>query len=295
MYLRNNDSKLSVRRCCDLLGVNRSSLYYKAVIRNDEDLTNLILDIWLDRNNKGWRTIHADLREYHGCIVNHKKLRRIMRKLGIRGILPKKNTSKANKGDYKFPYGLKNMEINRANLAWCSDITYVKLPQGHVYLVAIIDIYSRMILDYEISNTLDAEFCVRCLNRCISKYGAPAVFNTDQGIQYTSLEWINVLKQNSIMISMDGKGRWADNIWIERIWRTIKYECIHLTGVEDLAQLKFELKQYIEYYNNRRLHSSLGYKQPAIYYDKSISENELKEYLVYCELDKSMLNIKKAA
>lgn len=293
--MQNNNSKLSLRRGCGLLSINRSSLYYKPITKNDDDLISLVLDIWLDRNNKGWRSIQADLREYHDYKVNHKKLRRIMKKLGIRGILPKKSTSKANKGDYKYPYGLKNMELNRANLAWCSDITYIKLPQGHVYLVAIVDIYSRMILDYEINNTLEAEFCIRCLNRCITKYGAPAVFNSDQGVQYTSLDWINLLKQNSIMISMDGKGRWADNVWIERIWRTIKYECIHLAGVENIAQLKFELKQYIEYYNNRRLHSSLGYKQPAKYYDKSINDNQLKEYLVYCELDKSTLNTKEAA
>ncbi len=111
------------------------------------------------------------------------------------------------------------MNINRANLAWCSDITYIKLPQGHVYLVAMVDIYSRMILDYEISNTLDAEFCVRCLERCIKRYGAPAVFNTDEGVQYTSNAWINLLQINNIIVSMDGKGRWADNIWIERIWQ----------------------------------------------------------------------------
>ena len=115
---------------------------------------------------------------------------------------------------YKYPYVLKNMNIYRANLAWCSDISYIKLPQGHVYLVAIVDIYSRMILDYEISNTLDAEFCIRCLERAINKYGSPVIFNSDQGVQYTSNEWINMLTFHEIIISMDGKGRWADNIWI---------------------------------------------------------------------------------
>jgi len=196
-------------------------LYYKPVKDKDSDLCNLILDIWLERNNKGWRSIQADLWEYHEIWVNHKKLRRLMKKLGIRGILPKKNTSKSNPTHYKYPYVLKNMEMYRANLAWCSDISYVKPPQGHVYLVAIVDIYSRMILDYEISNTLDAEFCIRCLERSIKKYGPPVVFNTDQGIQYTSTAWIERLRLNKIIISMDGKGRWADNIWIERILRTI--------------------------------------------------------------------------
>lgn len=294
--MRATDTKLSNRRCCELLNISRSSLYYKPTKDNKNlDLCGLILDIWLDRNNKGWRSIQADLREYHGINVNHKKLRRLMKKLGIHGILPKHNTSKSNSKHYKYPYGLKNMEIYRANLAWCSDISYIKLPQGHVYLVAIVDIYSRMILDYEISNTLDAEFCVRCLERSIKKYGAPTVFNTDQGVQYTSSAWIEILQQNEIMISMDGKGRWADNIWIERIWRTIKYECIHLAGVENLIELKAELAEYIVYYNNRRLHSSLEYKQPARYYEISIQENLNEEYLVYCELEKNAVVAKKVA
>jgi putative transposase len=293
--LRNSGAKISIRRCCSLLCLKRNGLYYKPVKDKDGDLCNLILDIWLERNNKGWRTIQADLTEYHGIRVNHKKLRRLMKKLGIRGILPKKNTSKSNPGHYKYPYGLKNMDIYRANLVWCSDISYIKLPHGHVYLVAIVDIYSRMILDYEISNTLDAEFCIRCLERAIKKYGAPVVFNSDQGVQYTCTDWINVLHQHEVMISMDGKGRWADNVWIERIWRSIKYECVHLAGIESLLELKSELSSYILYYNNRRLHSSLGYKQPARYYENSIQENWSHDYLVYCELDKKVATPKDAA
>jgi putative transposase len=294
--LQNNKSSLSIRRCCDLLNVNRSNLYYKATKdTKNQDLCSLILDIWLEHNNKGWRTIQADLQEYHSVKVNHKKLRRLMHKLGIRGILPKKTTSKSNPQHYKYPYVLKNMEIYRANLAWCSDITYIKLPQGHVYLVAIVDIYSRMILDYEISNTLDAELCIRCLERCIKKYGTPVVFNTDQGVQYTCSAWINALKQHDIIISMDGKGRWADNIWIERMWRTIKYECVNLFGVENLLQLRLILNNYISYYNNKRLHSSLGYKQPTEYYEESLRINKNSEYVVYCKIDKNIAVPKKVA
>ena len=270
-------------------------MYYKPVEDKDGDLCSLILDIWLAHNNKGWRTIQADLLEYHFINVNHKKLRRLMKKLGIHGILPKKNTSKSNPAHYKYPYGLKNIDLHRANLAWCSDISYIKLPQGHVYLVAIVDIYSRMILGYEISNTLEAEFCIRCLERCIKQYGAPAVFNSDQGVQYTSLAWINKLNEHNIQISMDGKGRWADNIWIERIWRTIKYECIHLAGVENLNELKTELKGYVLYYNNTRLHSSLGYKQPARFYEISKNQNAGTDYLVYCKLDNEVVANKAAA
>jgi putative transposase len=294
--LRSSDTKLSARDGCKLLNINRSSLYYKSTKdHKNSDLCSLVLDIWLDRNNKGWRSIRADLKEYHNIVVNHKKLRRLMKKIGIQGILPKKSTSKSNPNHYKYAYGLKNMEINRANIAWCSDISYVKLPQGYVYLVAIVDIYSRMVLDYEISNTLDTEFCLRCLERCVNKYGAPVVFNSDQGVQYTSNSWIEMLLQYGIMISMDGKRRWADNIWIERIWRTIKYECIHMAGVESLIQLKTELSNYIVYYNNKRLHSSIGYKQPAKYYQISIEQNLGKEYLVYCKLDENSVTVKTAA
>lgn len=152
-----------------------------------------------------------------------------------------------------------------------------------------------MILDYEVSNTLDADFCIRCLERCIKKYGTPAVFNTDQGVQYTCSAWINTLKQHNITISMDGKGRWADNIWIERIWRTIKYECVHLFGVENLQELKIMLGDYISYYNNKRLHSSLGYKQPAKYYEISVQINKNYDFVVYCEIDKNIAVTKKVA
>ncbi|MBP7847519.1 MAG: IS3 family transposase [Burkholderiales bacterium] len=280
-------NKLSLRVRCDLLNINRSGLYYKPVSSKDDDLCSKIWDIWLEHNNKGWRSIQADLAEYHDLVVNHKRVKRLMRKLGIHGILPKKNTSKSDKTHYKYPYLLKNMNIYRANQAWCSDISYVKLPQGHVYLVAIVDIYSRRILDYAISNTLEAEFCIRCLERCIQKYGAPVIFNTDQGVQYTSHEWINVLERNNIIISMDGKGRWADNVWIERVWRTIKYECIFMYGIENLLELKSELNKYISYYNTRRLHSSLGYKAPTFYYEASVSKHALDDIILYCEFNNS--------
>lgn len=177
---------LSLRKRYSLLLLSRSTLYYKPIADKDTDLETMILDIWLEHNNKGWRTIQADLLAYNKRKVNHKRIRRIMKKLGISGILPKANTSKSEKAHYKYPYGLKNLPINKANMAWCSDITYIKLPQGFVYLVAIVDIYSRRILDYEISNTLETEFCIRCLERCINKYGNPVIFNTDQGVQYTS-------------------------------------------------------------------------------------------------------------
>lgn len=278
-----SNSNLSMRNRCNLLSLSRGSIYYKPVMNKDSILEEQILEIWIDHNNKGWRSIQADLREYKNVVVNHKRVRRVMKKLGIHGILPHRNTSKSNKAHYKYPYGLKNLPITKANMAWCSDITYIKLPQGFVYLVAIVDIYSRRILDYEISNTLEAEFCIRCLERCFRKYGRPAIFNTDQGVQYTSDAWIKLLNNNSVMMSMDGKGRWADNIWVERIWRTIKYECVYMFGVESLIELKIQLNNYINYYNNLRLHSSLSYKTPTFYYEESIKNNIDNVFEIYCE------------
>lgn len=284
-YLLNEASELSIRSRCSLLQIARSNLYYQKVeAKDDTEICSLILDIWLAHTNKGWRSIQADLKEYHEIIINHKYLRRLMKKLSIKGVLPKSNLSKANSEHKKYPYGMTNLELDRANLVWCSDITYVKLPQGFVYLVAIVDIYSRAILDWEISNTLDAQFCIRVLERSIVKYGVPAMFNTDQGVQYTSEAWINVLIQNNVLISMDGKGRWADNIWVERIWRTVKYECIFLNGIENLLQLKQELAKYIDYYNQKRLHSSLNYKQPFNVYKQSIRLHENDQPVIYCKL-----------
>ena len=280
-----NHNVLSLRVRCKLLSINRSGIYYKPATDKDGDLSGKIWDIWLEHNNKGWRSIQADLAEYHNLVINHKRVKRLMHKLGIHGILAKKSTSKSEKTHYKYPYLLKNMNIYRANQAWCSDISYVRLPHGHVYLVAIVDIYSRRILDYGISNTLEAEFCVRCLERCINKYGAPMIFNTDQGVQYTSHEWIDVLNHNNIIISMDGKGRWADNVWIERVWRTIKYECIFMYGIENLPELKVELSKYVNYYNNLRLHSSLGYKSPISHYEMSITKHGSDDISLYCEFN----------
>jgi putative transposase len=285
--LEQEATKLSARRRCNLLSINRSGLYYEPVSDKDSELSSLILEIWLLQNTKGYRAITEDLKAYHGLVVNRKRVRRIMHRLKIHGLLPKRNLSKNGKIKYKYPYGLKNMNIYRSNIAWCSDITYLKLPSGYMYLVAIVDIYSRKILDYEISNTLDADFCITCLERCIAKYGAPALMNTDQGIQYTSLAWLELLKKHNIAISMDGKGRWADNIWVERVWRTIKYECIYLHGIASIAELKFRLRNYIEYYNTKRLHSSLGYKSPEQYYLASINEHKNAEFMLYCELNKN--------
>ncbi len=295
-YLLESKSELSERKRCELLKVTRSNLYYKPRVNlENSDITAHILDIWLEHSNKGWRSIQADLREYHQLVINHKRVRRLMQQIGIKGVIPKSSCTKSNPEHKKYPYLLKNMDINKANIAWCSDITYIKLPQGFVYLVAIVDIYSRAILDWEISNTLDSEFCIRTLERSILKYGAPAVFNTDQGVQYTSSGWINKLNDYNIAISMDGKGRWADNVWIERIWRTIKYEAVFLNGVENLIELKLILNKYIHYYNDKRLHSALGYKTPMTIYNLNKSLNQTEPFVLFCKLKEKVAVYKSVA
>ena len=269
---QNND--LSLTKQCELLGVSRSSVYYESKVVDENNLSGLIHKIWSDDQSKGYRMITADLRMYHNQIINSKRVRRIMSKLKIMGIIPKRNLSKNKKPLYKYPYLLRRLMVGRANMVWCTDITYLKLPSGFMYLIAIIDVYSRAILSYEISNNLETEFCLSCLERAIAKYGAPAILNTDQGVQFTSHAWINKLKEHKIYISMDGKGRWADNIWIERFWRTLKYCNIFMHGVETVAELKQLVRKFVKYYNEKRLHSVHNYQTPMNMYEMSIVNNK---------------------
>ena len=269
---QNND--LSLTKQCELLGVSRSSVYYESKVVDENNLSGLIHKIWSDDQSKGYRMITADLRMYHNQIINSKRVRRIMSKLKIMGIIPKRNLSKNKKPLYKYPYLLRRLMVGRANMVWCTDITYLKLPSGFMYLIAIIDVYSRAILSYEISNNLETEFCLSCLERAIAKYGAPAILNTDQGVQFTSHAWIIKLKEHKIYISMDGKGRWADNIWIERFWRTLKYCNIFMHGVETVAELKQLVRKFVKYYNEKRLHSVHNYQTPMNMYEMSIVNNK---------------------
>ncbi len=290
MSISNNNSsiKISKRLGCELLSINRSGTYYQPVKPDNTEIKNKIYDIWSTRNEKGYRVITKEMREKFNTVVNHKKVIKLMKELKIRGILPKANLSKNNTSYYKFPYLLQNMNITRINQAWCTDITYIKLPTGTVYLTVMLDIYSRTILDYEISNTLDKIFCIDLLQRCLKRYGSPAIINTDQGVQYTSHEWINILQQHNIAVSMDGKGRWADNIWVERFWRTIKYESCFMFGADNLVTLKQQIKDYVRYYNNSRLHSVIGYKTPMAVYQNGLDNikiGKLYDTGLYCSIE----------
>lgn len=196
-----------------------------------------------------------------------------MRKMGIQSIAPKPNTSKAHPRHKIYPYLLRSFDVTRANQAWCSDLTYIRLSGGFVYLTAVMDWHSRYVLSWELSVTMDNEFCVSALERALRCHGTPSIFNTDQGSQYTSHEFTDVLKNKGIKISMDGKGRAMDNIFIERLWRSVKYEEIYVKEFQSVEQLRNSLKKYFDFYNNERPHQSYDGQTPAeIYY----GENQLR-------------------
>lgn len=193
-----------------------------------------------------------------------------MRKLGITAIYPKPNTSKPNVAHAKYRYLLKGMSITQANQVWCTDITYIPMAKGFMYLVAVMDWCSRRVLSWRLSNTLDSDFCVEALQEAIRRFGAPQIFNTDQGSQFTSQAWIDELKTHHIRISMDGKGRWMDNVFIERLWRSVKYEEVYLKAYETPKQAQVSLKEYFDFYNNLRPHQTLNGQTPVQMYNDSL-------------------------
>lgn len=223
-----------------------------------------ILDVLTERPFYGYRKVWLQISDMG---VTRKQVRRIMRKAGLRAIYPGKRTSLPAKGHQKYPYLLKDKPLWLPNQAWATDITYIKLSGGFAYLVAIIDLYSRKVLSWRVSNTMDAEFCVAALEDAIARYGVPAIFNTDQGSQFTSDAFISVLERHGIRISMDGKNRALDNILVERFWRSLKYEDIYLREYQTLADLKAGLRRYFEFYNSERFHQSLDYATPDEVYD----------------------------
>ena len=261
--------KLSVKRQCELLDISRAALYYQQREENTErDLSDLkkIMEVLRELPFYGYRKISRQLREENPHL-RRKRVRRIMRRFGLRAIYPKRNLSKARQEHKKYSYLLKDKVIRYPNQVWASDITYIQLPGGHVYLVVILDLYSRKVLEWKISNTLDSVFCVEALEQAMIKYGEPAIFNTDQGCQFTSEAFISVLKSHSIRISMDGRGRALDNVYVERLWRTLKYEDIYLKSYETVKELKRGVDRYFDFYNNKRFHQSHEYQTPSEMYE----------------------------
>jgi putative transposase len=256
--------KLSVRRQCELLSVPRSGVYYvdKPVVSDDLEVMNRIDVIYTRTPFYGSRKIARELSLELEMAVNRKKVQRLMREMGIHGIAPGPNTSKPHPEHKIYPYLLRNYVIERSNQVWSTDITYIPMNRGYMYLVAIIDWFSRYVLSWELSNTQDIEFCLKALNSAISQ-ATPEIFNSDQGSQFTSEKFTCMLKDKGIKISMDGRGRALDNIFVERLWRTVKYENVYLNDYQSVSDLRRGLKDYFDFYNQKRLHQSLSYLTPA--------------------------------
>ena len=261
--IEGDHAQLSVRRQCQLLGLARSSFYYEPQPESEADLLLMrMLDEQYTRTPfYGIRRMTAWLQQ-QGQKVNHKHVRRLLRLMGLAAIYPKPRLSQAASGHRIYPYLLRGVQIERVNQVWSSDITYIRLTGGFVYLVAIIDWFSRYVLSWEISVTLDSDFCVSALERALEA-SQPEVFNTDQGAQFTSLAFTERLLARQIRISMDGRGRALDNIFVERLWRSVKYEEIYLNDYGSVPEVNGGLGRYFRFYNGERLHQSLNYRTPA--------------------------------
>lgn len=255
--------ELSVRRQCEWLELNRATYYYVAARESplNLELMRLIDEQDLQTLDYGWPRMTVWLRA-QGCLVNHKRVQRLMRKMGIQSLLPKPNLSQPNREHKIYPYLLRGMEITHANQVWSTEITYVPMRQGFMYLVAVIDWFSRYILTWQLSNTLESSFCVDALQQAL-RMGKPEIFNTDQGSQFTATVFTDVLNSAKVRISMDGKGRALDNVFIERFWRNLKYEDIYLKRYETVQSLYLGLDDYFTRYNHNRPHQRLGYQTPA--------------------------------
>lgn len=260
---------LPVARQCALLDLPRSTFYHIPKPVTDEELRIMAL---IDRCHLkypfyGSRRIR-DWLEDQGRVVNRKRIQRLMRTMGIAALYPKRNLSLANQAHKVYPYLLRNLLIDRPNQVWATDITYIPMARGFVYLVAVMDWYSRRVLSWRLSNTLDTRFCTEALEEAIENYGAPEIFNTDQGSQFTSDDFTDVLKKHGINISMDGKGRWVDNVFVERLWRSVKYEEVYLKGYENVWEAEDSLEAYFGFYCHERIHQALGYRTPAEVYGR---------------------------
>jgi putative transposase len=261
-------------RRCRLLDVNRSTLYYKPVSIEEDDifLMNLIRDIWLKRPFYGYRRTTKELQVIYHYNINRKRVKRLMSLMGIEALYPKPKTSLKALENAIYPYLLRNLNINHVNQVWMVDLTYIKLGKNFVYLIAFIDVFSRYIVGWTISESLSTEGCLTALKKAL-KTAKPEIINSDQGCQFTSECWIKALTKIGIKISMDGKGRCIDNVYIERFWRTIKYEAIFLNEYDDINELEKEIKKYIHFYNFERYHQGLNYEIPSNIFFSSKSKN----------------------
>lgn len=268
MIDKNND-QISLRKQVALLGITRSSVYYAPKEKADDAvIANEIHDIWHKAPSYGYRKITKHLQR-NGYGVNHKRVLRVMRKMGLQAIYQKPKTSVANAEHIKYPYLLNGLTITAPNQVWVTDITYIKLPGGFVYLIAIIDVASRFCVGWTLVNTMDSVNCQVMLADALKRGKTPIILNTDQGSQFTAPGWVDLVEGYGIKVSMDGKGRWADNIYIERFWRTVKYEHVFLYSFDTVTQARASIGTFIHWYNYERLHQSLGYVTPAEIYGET--------------------------
>ena len=269
--IERNHKELPIVKQCVLLSISRSSFYHAP---KGESAENLALMAEIDRQFLDTPFYGVQQMTWHlrakGWTVNVKRVRRLMRLMGLMPIYQQPRTSIPAKVDKTYPYLLKGMRIDRPNQVWCADITYIPLAKGFLYLVAIMDWHSRKVLSWRLSNTMDVQFCVDALEEALDRYGSPDIFNTDQGSQFTSWAWIHRLKQAGVRISMDGKGRFLDNIFIERLWRSLKYECVYLHAFSGGREARAGIGRWIDFYNHRRPHAAHGGRTPVLVYGNSL-------------------------
>lgn len=265
------DHDLPLKRQAELLDLSRGSLYYQPepVSAEDLDIMRRIDELHLLWPFMGSRMLRDQLR-LQRLAVNRKRVQRLMRLMGIEAIYRRQNTSKRHPQHAVFPYLLRGLVIDRPNQVWAADITYIPMARGFVYLFAVMDWHSRRVLAWRISNTLSADFCVEAVQEAIDRYGKPEVFNTDQGSQFTGSAFIGLLSGHGIRISMDGKGCWRDNVFVERLWRSVKYEEVYLHAYQSVSEAKSGIGRYFAFYNTRRSHSALDRQTPDRVYFKSL-------------------------
>lgn len=289
-----NDESYSVRRQCSILDLNRSSWYYEPVPLSKEDklMMTLLDEQYTETPFWGVRNMTTHLRTL-GYSIGKDHTRTLLRKLGLQAVFPKPNLSKPHPENKVYPYLLRDLDVVRPNQVWCMDITYIRLSWGFAYLVAVVDWYSRFVLAWKLSNSLEANFCVEALQEAVANYGTPDILNTDQGTQFTSQEFIGALTSHGISVSMDGRGRCMDNIFVERLWRSVKYENVYLKGYQAIPEARSGLAEYFEFYNKRRFHQSLDNKTPWQVYCEGLVDGTKgrpsTEETIHLNLDKEMV------
>ena len=260
---------LPITRQCEVLAISRSSAYRVPATVSDEELELMrkLDELHLRHPFKGTRRLRDDFWDVYGLQVNRKRVQRLMRMMGIRALYPGAKTTRVNPQHKVYPYLLRELEIERVNQVWCTDITYIPMRKGFLYLVAVMDWHSRKVLSWRLTNSLDAAPCIEALEEALAARAAPEIFNSDQGCQFTSEGFTDVLKAHDIQISMDGKGRWIDNVFIERLWRSLKYEEVYLKAYDTVAQAEQSIGDWMEFYNQDRRHASLDRMTPdQVYY-----------------------------